>query len=101
MVEHVECNTSVDIFHFIGSGSTHYSATYCMLPRMTSCDDNTINYESSKGITLASLLDGWIEEVYEELDDLFHKTQDKQIADAVLTIFKTRHDLDLFKKKLS
>lgn len=61
--------------------------------------ENTIKYESSTGVTLANLLDDWIEEVYEELDELFNKIQDKQIADAVLTIFKTRHDLDLFKKK--
>ena len=61
--------------------------------------DNTISYESTTGVTLANLLDDWINEVYEELDELFHKIQDKQIADAVLTIFKTRHDLDLFKKK--
>ena len=61
--------------------------------------DNTISYESTTGVTLANLLDDWINEVYEELDELFHKVQDEQIADAVLTIFKTRHDLDLFKKK--
>ena len=61
--------------------------------------ENTISYESPIGVTLPNLLDDWIEEVYEELDELFNKIQDKQIADAVLTIFKTRHDLDLFKKK--
>jgi hypothetical protein len=30
---------------------------------------------------------------------MFIKTEDKKIADAVLTIFKTRNDLDIFKKK--
>ena len=33
------------------------------------------------------------------LDELFTRDVEKQIADAVLTIFKTRHDLDIFKKK--
>ena len=30
---------------------------------------------------------------------MFLKNEDKRIADAVLTIFKTRNDLDIFKKK--
>ena len=37
--------------------------------------------------------------MYEELDDLFFKDQDKQIADAILTVFSTRRDLEIFKKK--
>ena len=37
--------------------------------------------------------------MYEDLDNLFIKNSDKQIADAVLTIFKTRNDIDIFKKK--
>ena len=49
--------------------------------------------------TLARVLDEWIEEVYYKLDYLFEKESDKQIADAVLVIFKTRNDLDIFKKK--
>jgi len=61
--------------------------------------NHDIDLESPSAISLAKLLDSWIEEVYEELDELFIKDQDKRIADAVLTIFKTRHDLDLFKKK--
>jgi len=37
--------------------------------------------------------------MYEELDDLFFKESDRQIADAILTIFSTRRDLEIFKKK--
>jgi len=37
--------------------------------------------------------------MYDELEVLFDKPAEQQIADAVLTIFKTRHDLDIFKKK--
>lgn len=49
--------------------------------------------------TLSRILDEWVEEVYEELDKLFLKDSEKQIADAVLIVFKTRNDLEIFKKK--
>jgi len=49
--------------------------------------------------TLSKLLDEWVEEVYDNLDRLFDKDADKQIADAVLVVFKTRNDLEIFKKK--
>jgi len=49
--------------------------------------------------TLSRLLDEWIQEVYDDLDYLFEKDSDKQIADAVLVVFKTRNDLEIFKKK--
>ena len=49
--------------------------------------------------TLSDFIDTWVDETYLIIDDLFVKEQDKRIADAVLTIFKTRHDLDIFKKK--
>jgi hypothetical protein len=50
-------------------------------------------------MTLSAFLDAWIEEMYEKVDEFFPKEQEAKIADAVLTIFKTRHDLDIFKKK--
>ena len=37
--------------------------------------------------------------MYEELDILFIKEKDKQIADAILTVFSTREGLPVFKKK--
>jgi len=49
--------------------------------------------------TLSRILDEWVEEVYEDLDELFFKDSEKQIADAVLIVFKTRNDLEIFKKK--
>ena len=50
-------------------------------------------------INLSQFIDMWVKEVYEVLDDMFEKESDIQIADAVLTLFKTRQDLDIFKKK--
>jgi hypothetical protein len=49
--------------------------------------------------TLSKFIDEWVCECYEDLDEMFIKNEDKKIADAVLTIFKTRNDLDIFKKK--
>ena len=37
--------------------------------------------------------------MYDKLDELFPKENEKRVADAVLTIFKTRNDLGIFKKK--
>ena len=48
---------------------------------------------------MATFLDSWIEEAYSNLEELFPKESDQEIADAVLTVFKTRYDLDIFKKK--
>ena len=50
-------------------------------------------------MTLKQVFDMYIDEMYDKLDDLFTKDADKQIADAVLTLFKKRYDLDIFKKK--
>lgn len=50
-------------------------------------------------IKLKDLFDIYIQESYERLDELFKRESDKQIADAVLTLFEKRNDLDIFKKK--
>jgi len=60
-------------------------------------EDLNLDRPSSK--TLSNFIDEWVEHIYENLDDMFIKPEDKRIADAVLTIFKRRHDLDMFKKK--
>ena len=49
--------------------------------------------------TLSQFIDLWIEETYLKLDEMFAKDNEIQIADAVLTLFRTRHDLEIFKKK--
>ena len=78
---------------------------YKKLKQIGSFDDMEESYEGSMnvklpgGITLSQFLDMWIERTYDKLDELFLKDSEKKIADAVLTIFKTRYDLDIFKKK--
>jgi len=53
----------------------------------------------SQTTTLSQFIDLWITETYEKLEDMFNKDSEIQIADAVLTLFRTRHDLEIFKKK--
>lgn len=61
--------------------------------------DADYSIKSEYAITLSDFLDNWIEEVYSNIGELFLKYQEQQIADAVLTVFKTRNDLEIFKKK--
>lgn len=61
--------------------------------------EQDLDVDSPSAKTLALFLDEWVNEMYLEIDYLFDKPSDQQIADAVLTIFKTRNDLDIFKKK--
>ena len=58
-----------------------------------------VNENDDIGITLAQFMDKWITETYEKLEDIFKKESELHIADAVLTIFRTRNDLEIFKKK--
>ena len=37
--------------------------------------------------------------MYSQLDEMFTKEADRKIADAVLTIFQQRNDIEIFKKK--
>ena len=61
--------------------------------------NTTESTDSDHQITLATFIDRWVEETYDKLEILFDKEEDMNIADAILTIFKTRNDLELFKKK--
>ena len=50
-------------------------------------------------MTLSNLLTLYVELMYESIDINFPKEQEAKVADAVLTLFKTRHDLEIFRKK--
>lgn len=63
-----------------------------------SYDPSEPNEQVSKK-SLSKFIDDWVEEMYEDIDLNFTKEQERKIADAVLTIFKTRSDLQMFKKK--
>ena len=78
---------------------------YKKLKQIGSWDDVADGYVPEQkdindvGITLAQFIDRWVEGCYDELEELFKKEHEKRIADAVLTLFKTRNDLEIFKKK--
>ena len=66
-----------------------------------SYDDESFSIQENDEytITLGQFIDRWVVEMYEQLDEMFTKDIEKKIADAVLTIFKTRNDLEVFRKK--
>jgi transposase len=78
---------------------------YKKLKQIGSWDDVADGYVPEQkdindvGITLAQFIDKWVEGCYDELEELFKKEHERRIADAVLTLFKTRNDLEIFKKK--
>ena len=55
--------------------------------------------DEDNAISLGTFLDLYVDQTYLILEDLFPKDNERKIADAILTIFKTRQDLDIFKKK--
>ena len=55
--------------------------------------------DSERRIALASIVNFFIESSYDSIEELFPKEQDQRVADAILTLFKTRHDLEIFRKK--
>ena len=61
--------------------------------------DTDYRVDDENAISLGFFLDMYVDQMYDELDELFVKDSEKNIADAILTIFKTRQDLDIFKKK--
>jgi len=81
------------------------SKNYKKLKQVGSFDDIEESYESFTdlkipgGFTLSQFIDVWVQQMYSKLPVLFTKDTEQQIADAVLIIFKTRYDLDIFKKK--
>lgn len=78
---------------------------YKKLKQIGSFDDMEESYEGKLNInlpgtiSLSQFIDIWVEKAYSNLEEIFAKDNEQKIADAVLTIFKTRNDLDIFKKK--
>ena len=61
--------------------------------------EQTQDIEAAPTMTLATFFDNWIEDMYEQLDEMFPKPEDRAVASALLTVFEKRQDLQLFKKK--
>lgn len=78
---------------------------YKKLKQVGSFDEVSDSYDDvfddmqGKRIALAMVVDDFINHCYDNFDEIFQKHSEQRVADAVLTLFKTRHDLDIFKKK--
>ena len=78
---------------------------YKKLKQIGSFDDIEESFEertdldSPSTITLRKFVDVYVEEMELNLELYFPREQERKIADAILTIFKTRYDIDIFKKK--
>jgi hypothetical protein len=78
---------------------------YKKLKQVGSFDEIHDSYESNvedlntRKVSLSNVIDIFIEDCYNDFEELFPKEQDKAVADAVLTLFRTRHDVEIFKKK--
>lgn len=81
------------------------NANYARKKRQVNIDNyqeyftETKEIETAPTISLASFFDNWIEDMSEQLSEMFPKKEDQEVANAVLTVFKHRQDLQLFKKK--
>ena len=78
---------------------------YKKLKQIGSFDEIHDSYESSiedintRKIPIAKMVDSFVENCYDNFEELFTKEQDREVADAVLTLFRTRYDVEIFKKK--
>lgn len=79
---------------------------YKRLKRVGSFEEINESYEpeisrtkTGYEVTLSQIIERFIEESYEELDTMFKKDVDRKIADAILTLFSKRNDIEIFKKK--
>lgn len=81
------------------------SKNYKRLKRIGSFDDIEESYEeedllgTGEGLNLNLFIDVWCENIEDRLPNLFSKEKELKIADAVITVFRNRHDIDIFKKK--
>jgi hypothetical protein len=78
---------------------------YKKLKQMGSFEEMEDSYEvegipnSERRVKIATIVNLFVENSYENIEDLFPKDQDQKVADAILTLFNTRHDLEIFRKK--
>ena len=78
---------------------------YKKLKQVGSFDEMQDSYETEldnhtdREVSLAAVVDKFVETSYDNLYEYFTKEQEQKVADAILTLFKSRHDLEIFKKK--
>ena len=78
---------------------------YKRLKQVGSFDEVADSWESTepdehtRTINLSIIVDKFVEQTYQNLNIILPKEHDQKVADAILTLFRTRQDLDIFKKK--
>lgn len=78
---------------------------YKKLKQIGSFDEMEESYEpnidsdSPSAKTLKKVVDDWVEDISKDLEMLFPKEQELAIAEAVLTLFRQRNDIEIFRKK--
>lgn len=78
---------------------------YKKLKQVGSFEEMEDSYEeegipnSERKVTLAVVVNNFVDSSYDNIEELFPKEQDQRVADAILTLFRTRYDLDIFRKK--
>lgn len=81
------------------------NVNYKELKRLVNIDSleldlvETVRYVEDDSISLSEFFDLYVATMYSELNSTFNKEQERIIADAVLTLFKTRKDIQIIKKK--
>lgn len=55
--------------------------------------------DDRRQVKLSIVVDRFVDHCYDNIEELFPKKQEQKVVDAVLTLFKTRRDLEIFRKK--
>jgi hypothetical protein len=55
--------------------------------------------DDRRQVKLSTVVDVFVDYCYDNIEELFPKKQEQKVVDAVLTLFKTRRDLEIFRKK--
>jgi len=55
--------------------------------------------DDRRQVKLSTVVDVFVDHCYDNIEELFPKKQEQKVVDAVLTLFKTRRDLEIFRKK--
>ena len=78
---------------------------YKKLKQIGSFDEMEETYEPELSDTkvsqknLTKVLDEWVDDISKDIEMYFPKEQELAIAEAVITLFRQRHDIEIFKKK--
>jgi hypothetical protein len=61
--------------------------------------ETDFNTDQEMEVTLKRVVDEFVHESYCKLEELLPKPQEQKVADAILTLFTSRYDLEIFRKK--